>query len=260
MKDLILLKLGGSLITDKSKPFTLRKGALERICREIHEARGEKKFNLIIGHGGGSFPHTSASRYQTQNGYINKESKKGFSFVQNDASRLNRLVVGELVRQGENAISIQPSASCIADKGKIAKWFMDPIKRLLDDDYIPVPFGDAVLDKTNGCCIISTEEILGYLAKKLGGKKIILAGKVDGVLDKNGDIVKKISPKNFKQIKNNITGSDSTDVTGGMTQKVSEMMSLTTKGIDSIIINGLAENNIKMALLGESIEGTIISQ
>lgn len=257
-KEIIFLKLGGSLITDKSKPFTLRQDILKRICKEIHEARTERKIPLIIGHGGGSFPHTSAARYQTQKGYINKESKSGFCNVQNDASKLNRIVIQNLLYNGENAVSVQPSASCVMQKGKIESWFMKPIKILLKDDYIPVVFGDVVLDKKQGCSIASTEEIFSFLAKKLGGKKIILAGKVDGVLYSNGKIIEEITSENFGEIKKYLHGSDGTDVTGGMVLKVGMMLELAKKGIVSIIINGLKEGNIKKALLGNAIKGTVI--
>jgi isopentenyl phosphate kinase len=256
--ELILLKLGGSLITDKLKPFTLREDVLKRLCTEIRDARQEKNMALIIGHGGGSFPHTSATKYQTQKGYVNKDSKKGLSVVCNDAAKLNRLVVEELISAGENAISVQPSACCITNKGKITDWSLNNIKKTIKDGYIPVPYGDAVLDKSNGCCIVSTEEILGYLSKELGAKRIILAGKVDGVLDSKGNLIDEINHKNFKEVKKHIHGSDAADVTGGMITKVEEMLSLANNGIESIIINGLKPGLVKNALLGKKVRGTVI--
>ena len=60
MKDLILIKIGGSLITDKTKPYTTRPEVIKRIAKEIKEAVSEKDVNLIIGHGAGSFGHQSA--------------------------------------------------------------------------------------------------------------------------------------------------------------------------------------------------------
>ncbi len=258
MKELIFLKLGGSLITEKSKPYTLREHVLQRVCKEIHVAREEKSFSLLLGHGGGSFPHTSAAKYQTHRGYINEESKKGFCIVQNDASTLNRIVVKSLINIGENAVSVQPSACCIADNGRIVKWYMEPLIKYLEDDYIPVTFGDVVLDKTKGCCIVSTEEIFRFLALKLKPTRIILAGKVDGIYDSDGNLIPEITTKNFNEIKACLKGSDATDVTGGMLHKVQEMLELVKLGIESIIINGLKEDAIKKALLGERVAGTVI--
>ncbi|MBI4154352.1 hypothetical protein HY501_03370, partial [Candidatus Woesearchaeota archaeon] len=81
--------LGGSVITDKSKPYTARRDIIRNLAKEIKEALDEKKFPLIVGHGSGSFGHTSAAKYSTHNGAINKKSWEGFSKVQNDAARLN---------------------------------------------------------------------------------------------------------------------------------------------------------------------------
>jgi len=174
MSELILVKLGGSLITDKTKPFTPRKNVIDRLAREIHEARKESGIKVIIGHGGGSFPHKPAKDYKTQEGIINDESYKGISLVQDAASKLNRIIVESLINAGENAVSVQPSAGFIAEDGRIKQWYLEPMKELLKHNMLPVPYGDVALDVKKGCTIISTEEILNYIAKNIGSKRIIL--------------------------------------------------------------------------------------
>ncbi len=258
MKELVLLKLGGSLITDKTKPYTARHETIKRIAKEIHEARKEKDFTLIVGHGGGSFPHQSATKYQTQKGIINDKSVEGFALVQKDATALNRIVVNALIEEGENAISIQPSASAISRESRIKIWDLKPIKKFLEMGLIPVPYGDVGLDEKQGCCILSTEEILTFLAKALGAKKIILAGKVDGVLDGKGNLIPRITPANFSEIKQYLAGSDGPDATGGMLHKVERMLDAAKEGIVSEIINGDKPGCIKRALLGETGLGTVI--
>jgi len=103
MRNLTFIKLGGGLITDKSNPYTVKIKIIERLSKEIKEVRKNKKINLLIGHGGGSFPHTSAKKYKTAQGLINKKSKYGFCVVQNDAAKLNRIVVNSLIKTGEKA-------------------------------------------------------------------------------------------------------------------------------------------------------------
>jgi isopentenyl phosphate kinase len=259
MKELILVKLGGSIITDKSKPFTVRHDVLENLGREIHDSRREKDMMLIVGHGGGSFPHTSANEYQVQRGIINERSWEGFAKVQNDAAKLNRIVVDTLLRVGELPVSIQPSSSCIARNSRIVSWYTDPITKLLDNGMLPVPYGDVALDTEQGCCIVSTEEILGYLAKELNGSRIIMVGKVDGVLDQEGKLIQKITPENFEEIKSCLNPSDAVDVTGGMMLKVERMLELAKFGVDSIIINGLKPGYLKRVLVGEDVQGTTIT-
>ncbi len=254
MKNLIFVKLGGSLITDKSKPYTTRDDVIKRLCKEIHEAREGKP--LLIGHGGGSFPHISASKYETHKGVINEKSWEGFVKVQNDAATLNRIIVSSLIEAGENAISTQPSASCFAKNDCIIEWYTKPIETSLSEGLIPVPYGDACLDLEKGCCIISTEEIFRFLSERLKPERIIMVGKTDGVLDSKGNVIKEITKKNFKQIKKSLMSSDGiADVTGGMIHKVEKSLDM---GVEIEIINGLKAGLLKRSLLGERGLGTII--
>jgi isopentenyl phosphate kinase len=257
MKNLIFIKLGGSLITDKSKPYTPRSDVIKRICSEIHEARAQKQFAILIGHGGGSFPHVSAQEYETQKGIINDKSWEGFAKVQNDAATLNRIIVTSLIEAGENAVSIQPSASCTAKNDRIKEWYTKPIETLLSKGMVPVPYGDACLDEAKGCCIISTEEILSFLAKKLKPERMLMIGKTDGVLDPEGKTIKEITKKNFGEVRKSLSSSDGVaDVTGGMLQKVEMALDM---GVEVEIINGLEPEALKRALLGGKGLGTIIN-
>lgn len=264
MKNLILVKLGGSLITDKTKPFVPRLDVIKRLAEEIHRVRKEKNIKLIVGHGGGSFPHKPAKDYKVNEGIINKESYKGISLVQDAASRLNRILIKSFIKIGENAVSIQPSSALIAKGGRIKKWYLDPIKEMLKSNLLPVVYGDVAIDIKKGCCIISTEEILNYLARQLGSKRIILAGITDGVFtsdpQKNPDakLIPEINSRNYKDIKGYLTGSAGIDVTGGMLHRVERMFELTKFGVEAEIINGEKEGNLKKALLGEKRLGTII--
>lgn len=264
MKNLILIKIGGSLITDKTKPYTTRPEVIKRIAREIKEALGEKDVKLIVGHGGGSFPHQSATKYSTQQGIINDESVKGIAEVQNDASRLNRIFVQALLDEKINAISIQPSASAVSTDGRVSDWYTKPLEMALEKGLLPVPFGDVMLDTKRGCCIISTEELLNVLARKLNPEKIIVAGEVDGVFtadpfkDPNAKIIPEINSENYSEIKKYLTGSRGADATGGMLHKIEEMMELAEEGFTSEIINVLKEGNLKKAILGKKVLGTTI--
>ena len=264
MKDLILLKLGGSLITDKTTPFTPRPDLIKRLAKEIHEAREEKRINLIIGHGGGSFPHKPAKDYRTNEGIIGDESYKGISLVQDAGARLNRIIVSSLIDAGENAISVQPSSSLVAEDGRIKEWYLGSMKEMIKHNLLPVPYGDVALDLKKGCCIISTEEIFSHLAPNLNSKRIILAGIVDGVFtadpQKNpkAKLIPKINSRNYNDIKKYLGGSAGIDVTGGMLHRIERMFELTKFGVEAEIINGTKENILKRALVGERGLGTTI--
>ena len=65
-KNLLLLKIGGGVITDKTKRYGLLDDVLVRLAREIADGYGKlKDTDLIIGNGAGSFAHYSAHEYRT---------------------------------------------------------------------------------------------------------------------------------------------------------------------------------------------------
>lgn len=264
--ELIFLKLGGSLITQKDKPFTEDREVINRIAKEIHEARKEKYFNLLIGNGGGSYPHVPAKKYKTAEGIINKESLKGIAEVQDAASRLNRIVVRALLDVGENAISIQPSSVCLTQNSRIVEFYPKPLEIFLEKDMIPVVYGDVGLDLKRGCCIISTEELFVFLAKKLKPTKIISAGMVDGVFtadplkNSKAELIPDITSKNYPKIKKMLAGSAGIDVTGGMFHKVERYLELSKIGVNSYIISGAVKNRLKDTLLDKEVRGTVIKK
>lgn len=260
---LVLVKLGGSLITDKNKRESLRKKTLERLCKEIHLARKKKKFDLIVGHGGGSYPHFPAHKYKVIEGIKSRQSLKGFALTHDAAARLNRIVVRELINAGENAVSVQPSAWLIAKNNHIHTSFTEPFKHFLKNGFLPVPYGDAVLDLEKGVTIVPTEQILGELALKLNAKRLIVVGKTRGVFtddplkNRKAEFIPVIDRHNYPEIRGMLKGSYGRDVTGGMLHKVKELIALSRKGIKCQIISGKERGSLKEALLGKRI-GTII--
>lgn len=262
MKHLILIKLGGSLITDKSKPFTEDLVIIRQLAGEIHRAKRLSGKLLIVGHGGGSYPHVPAAKYKIAEGVVSKESYKGIAVVQDAAARLNRIVTKELIDAGENAVSLSPSSFMIAEKGEIKKAFLEPLLKLLEFKMLPVVYGDVVLDLRKGCYILSTEKILNYLAQKLTKsykiEKVVHCGKTDGVYDEKGKVIRLINKNGFNKLKKEIGESGGIDVTGGMFHKVEEALKLARKRVSSEIINGSKPGVLKKAILGKKILGTKI--
>jgi isopentenyl phosphate kinase len=217
-----------------------------------------------VGHGGGSYPHEPAKKYQTHKGMIGPESIKGFSLVQDAAARLNRIIVKTLIEAGENAISVSPSSCTIAEDSRITEWYTKPLEKYLEYRMLPVVYGDPGLDSKQGFCILSTEELFYYLSRNLGPCKIVMCGKTDGVFtsdpNKNKDAkhISEITPETYKDVEKFLTDSDGIDVTGGMSLKVKRAVELAGEGIETQIINGTKPENLKNALLEHEVMGTVI--
>lgn len=256
MSELVFVKLGGSLITDKSRPYVVQAEVLERLCQEIRAARTERPLGLLVGNGAGSFGHVSAQRHRTHEGIVHAESWRGFAEVHHDAQRLAAHVLEALLQAGELAATFPPSAACITRRSLIVRYETEPIARILGAGVIPLVFGDVCLDEAQGCAIASTEEILRHLATVLRPSRMILVGKVDGVLDDGGRVIPLVTRETLASIRGVLQASDGVaDVTGGMLHKVERALET---NVPTEIINGLAPGRLLSALLGEQVLGTRI--
>ncbi|MCJ7621187.1 MAG: uridylate kinase, partial [Anaerolineae bacterium] len=80
MAELVFLKLGGSLITDKGSPQTAREGVIRRVVGEIRAALDEvPTLRVVLGHGSGSFGHPPASKYGVQEGLAGSDDWWGYA-------------------------------------------------------------------------------------------------------------------------------------------------------------------------------------
>lgn len=262
MEELILIKLGGSLITDKNKPYVAKLMVISRLAQEIEDAQSPK-YGIIVAHGSGSFGHTLASKYGTVDGIKRKKDIYGLCLVQQDAIAINRIVNKIFLKNKLNCLSFVPSSFSFAQNKKLKAIFIEPIIAALNLGIIPIVFGDVILDEEKGCCIFSGEVTLDNLALELKKhsftvKKVIQCGITNGVYDVHGRTINQITFKNFPRIEKQLGGSDGVDVTGGMHHKVKESLRLTLLGIKSLIISGKAPGNLKKAILGGKVKGTLI--
>jgi isopentenyl phosphate kinase len=261
-KMLIFLKLGGSLITDKSRPETARQDTIKRLAQEIKLALDDRpRLQLMVGHGSGSFGHVAANRYHTHLGVEGPDAWRGFAKVSVVAARLNQIVLEELDSAGVPVFRVQPSASAICEGGRLIDLATKPIERALQEGLVPLVHGDVSIDMVQGGTIISTETIFSYLAGKLSPTYILLAGDFEGVWDHNQRVIRHITPDNFKQVQSALGDSAETDVTGGMAAKVSSMMALSESvpGLRVHIFSGKVAGNVQQALSQEICAfGTLI--
>jgi isopentenyl phosphate kinase len=260
---LIFLKLGGSLITDKTRPYTPRPDKLDFLAEEIASSMKENKdLQLVLGHGSGSFGHAAASGYKTRLGVSGPAAWNGFAEVWYQASALNRIVVESLHRVELPAITLSPAASITACDGNVAKWDLYPIQAALLNGLLPVIHGDVAFDEVRGGTILSTEDLFTFLASKLRPQRILLAGLEAGVwadFPVNQKLLKEITPGSFTKHASALGEAAGTDVTGGMLSKVTGMLSLIEQipDLEVLIFSGEQAGNLTEALMGEN-PGTLL--
>jgi len=257
--ELVFLKLGGSLLTDKTRPQALRADVLARLAAEIAAAlRLRPGLRLALGHGSGSFGHMTASRYGTRAGVRTAAEWRGYAETARVAALLNHLVVEALWGAGVPALHIQPSASARCHDGELTDLDERPVVAGLAHGLTPVVHGDIALDDVRGGTIISTEQIFRWLAPRLRPQRVILVGEVAGVLTADPDsgaptqVLAEIHPAMGSDLTGALGGSRGTDVTGGMLAKIQEMFALmqATPSLQHIqIISGLIPNLVQNALI-----------
>ncbi len=260
---LVFLKLGGSLITVKNQPHTPRIDILDRLAQEIADARRQNPtLRLLLGHGSGSYGHAAASKYHTRQGVRTTEDWFGFAEVWQEAAELNWLVMKAMHSAGLPARLFRPSAEVISQGGKVNTWKLGGLVNALEDNLLPVIYGDVSFDKERGGTILSTEDLFTYLARQLLPNQILFAGLQPGVwqnFPESTRLVPEITPLSFHEIEPGLKGSSDPDVTGGMADKVQQMMTLVGEipGLSAAIFSGDVPGNVFHALMGDTL-GTVI--
>ncbi len=254
-----LLKLGGSVLTDKSKPYSARPKEMKRLSGEIKKTLEDLgNLKLIIGNGGGSFPHRPAKKGRLHGGIRDAWQLEHLVEAHRAAGELNHMLVSALVKGGVPAISVKPSSAAYSDNREIVDFNVLMLEELLKLGAVPVIHGDVLVDLRQGCSIASTEDLFRYVAGVLPTKRIIIGTDVDGVLDDKGEVIPEVNDRNFQRVRTHIKEPKSSDVTGGMLHKVESMLDLASRGHEVLIINALKPGSVAGALKG-SVSGTRIT-
>ncbi|HDJ97531.1 MAG: hypothetical protein DRJ46_04035 [Thermoprotei archaeon] len=253
-RPLAVVKLGGSLITDKTNPFTLRKHVLRQIAEEL--ATAYEDTSLLVVHGGGSFGHPVAAKYAIKEGHDGSKRKlEGFSQTRYWMTVLNLKVVKELAQRGLPAVPFQTSAFTYTVNKELREYWIKPLAKALKLGLVPVVYGDAVLDDKLGFTILSGDLLAAQLAIELNANTLVYAVDVEGIMDKDprhspdAKLIKELSINEALKIAGNASG---VDVTGGMAYKIRCAAKALAAKIRVVIGSGTIPGNILAMIKGKS--------
>ncbi|MFQ6084997.1 MAG: isopentenyl phosphate kinase [Candidatus Bathyarchaeia archaeon] len=260
----MILKLGGSVLTDRRKPFTLNEENVRRLSREIARGYDKEKMSLVVVHGAGSFGHPIVAKSGIHKGISRPDQLLAFAETQRWQNYLNVLITKSLQGEGLPAIPHQTSSHSLLRSGRIVRMPLDALKGFLRIGLVPVLYGVPAYDEIQGCSILSGDQIAPYIAKELGAERIIHGTNVDGIFTddpvRNPDarLISEITSENIEEVKERLSTSSFIDVTGGMLGKVLELMDLAKMGITSQIINANKPGLLEGALAGKEGLGTTV--
>jgi isopentenyl phosphate kinase len=243
---MILIKLGGSIITNKEKPLSPRKKTIENIAKYL------KKVNesIIIVHGGGSFGHYWSVKYDMHTKPM-KYNAYGVSVVKNSMIELNKIILDAFLKNKLNPYCLPPTDFMSGNKPIIKK--IKEIEKIANSGLIPITFGDALWYGQKKTYILSGDKIMTYLSKILKPRLVVFAINEEGLYQdlKSKKLIRELKGENPIISKNNM------DVTGGMTRKVQEATKISKMGINVFFVNGNKPERIVKAVKNRKFEGTV---
>ncbi len=266
MNDLVVVKLGGSLITNKRRHRTVRRAELSRLAGEIAALTRRFGFPMLLGHGSGSFGHVAAAESGVHDGMAGRRARVGVSQTQAAAAELHAIVMSALRDAGVAAYSVAPSSAIVArGPGLRPSVHLEPVLRALDSGLLPVTYGDIVMDRQRGCSICSTEMALLAFVRSLRSSNrrvsdAIWLGDTDGILDAAGVSVTRVRLRDARRVRRLVSGAAATDVTGGMRHRFEAALALARIGVRSYLLDGRRPGILRRALRGTAVPGTIVER
>lgn len=266
--EVVLVKLGGSLITDKETARTARDAVIGRLAVELAGAiaegpqAGGPPFRVVVGHGSGSFGHVSADEYGIATGVETRRQVEGVAVTQDEAATLHRLVIRALRSAGASPYSIAPASCFVAEGGRPLVLALEPLERSIALGLLPVVFGDVVMDRDRGASILSTESLFLALSRsrtpRLPITRAIWLGVTDGIYDETGETVRHLDRERAPTLAGAMRGVAGVDVTGGMRHRMETALALADLGVGSVIANGRRPGLLRDALVGYQVTGTVV--
>jgi isopentenyl phosphate kinase len=242
MSHLVVIKFGGSLITNKDKPLTARPAAIRTLSKGFAEVqRSMPGTHFLLGNGAGSFAHFSAHQYGLRDGATTVEQLYGMCVTHSSVQELNTLMAKALQHERVPAFSLAPSSFLFCDEKAVISAHLQPVRQLLATGCVPLVYGDTILDRTRGTTILATEMILLACIRALRTEykriTVVYMMSADGVLDNDGNIIPELTPNALITV----TSAQRHDVTGGISGKVEAARQAAALADEVFIIGGNAQ-------------------
>jgi isopentenyl phosphate kinase len=257
-RPLVIVKLGGSVITRKREVERMRPKVLVRLAREL---TGPFDARLIVLHGAGSFGHPGARRFglaRAPDADVPPERRaRGAAIVASEVRRLHTAVLRALVQAGTSAVSVPAATHARNRSGQLAAFDERPFVDALARGLVPVSFGDVVPDDDWGSSILSADTIATALTTRLHPARVVFVSDVMGILEgpsgRKRSVVREVTDEVVASLR---LAPGLADVTGGIRGKAEAMRAIARAGADAALISGLTDDALRRAIRGEAVYGS----
>jgi len=255
---MFIIKIGGSIITNKAKQNSFKKDILDKLAKQIKKSKKE----VILIHGAGSFGHILAKKYNLNEGFKKNNQLYGFSLTHAMVQKLNLLVLNSLHENGISAVSLPPHNILKLKNHKFFSFNHQIFIDYLKIGITPVTFGDVVLDEKLGFSICSGDLLMQILSDCFKPEKTIFIIDEDGLyssnpkINKNAEFIDSVAIEKLKKFSAALDKHD--DVTGGMGGKIETIKNIAKLGIDTVLLNGNKPDRLFKVLNGKDTISTTI--
>lgn len=273
---LLVVKIGGSCFSDKKMPRSLYLDVIDSICEQLQSIT----MPVVIVHGGGSYGHPVAKKYTIHEGWKDDvpDQAIGFCMTHDAMVELNHAIVGRFLEYGLPAYPVQTSSVFVFRNREVTAKNLAPVDALLDQGFIPVMYGDSVIDESRGFGIMSGDSIVVEIANGLSHNvsNIVYLMDVDGLYDKNPKIdatatlftdvylrgEHMLVPQGDALVNIEATidlADGAIDVTGGILNKIRALRNIKRNDIAIALINGRVPSRLAALIAGDDVPRTQIT-
>ncbi|MHA1234248.1 MAG: isopentenyl phosphate kinase [Promethearchaeota archaeon] len=267
-EDLVIIKLGGSLLTDKLKAYKLKKEVLKAVAVEIKECidLGLLK-SLVIVHGVGSFGHPPVLQYNLHKGFRNKDQLISMSKTQQIVNKLRKTIATAFLEEGVPINLMHASSMVVGSKMIITDYAFTSLEGFLSLGMVPLIGGDMMYDTSMGFSVCSGDQLAVVLSRVLHAKQLIFATDVPGVFNKDpkiredAQLHREININEIEQFLSKINEEIKADASGKMRGKLLSLASIKDQikeGFEVAILSMNKKGVLKNYLKGEEHELTKI--
>lgn len=255
----VLIKLGGSVITDKKRAFKANYRLIHRIAREL----AKRHERLVLLNGAGSFGHIPVKQFRLDDGF-NPRKIGDFANTKLQLLRLQEILLSVLCSHGIPAVPFTPSSFMIAKSGRLSTAMIGPILAQLDMGLVPLLGGDLVADTDQGWRVVSADQMASWIAPRIGASLIVYGTDVDGLYSSdprtcsNARLIEKVTCRKLRSVAKSAVGSRMPDVTAGMRGKIAEAQRAAMRGVEVVIMNLTKPERLHAILDGKSGKWTTI--
>ena len=253
----IVIKLGGHAMTDSTSMINFAQDiVLMKQCN----------LNPIIVHGGGPAINNFLDKMDIKTSFINGKrvtDKESIPIIEMVLSgSVNKNIVSAINGQGGKAVGLsgkdanlmicEPDDPQLGYVGNPTQINPGILKIFLESDFIPViaPIGIGTDGQTYN---VNADTAAGAIAAALSADRLLLLTDVDGVKNRNGEILTKLSIRDVKKLIEDGT------IIKGMIPKTETAIKALEQGVRAaVILDGRAPNACLLELFTDHGAGTLI--